>query len=149
VLSWDDSGNNQMLASGRASWIQNPISSLRTIEKQNPELAAKIYMALSPGGPKERVTPVSSNSWGLMAWSKNQAAAKQLYIDYYQVYGDAIKASEAYNQPILMKFRQKPMPGLGDNPKFELLQDFDKMARVTGYPGKPNQAAGEVESNWI
>src|SRR5262249_42252869 len=37
VLSWDDSGNNQMLASGRASWIQNPISSLRTIEKQNAE----------------------------------------------------------------------------------------------------------------
>ena len=42
VLSWDDTGNNQMLASGRASWIQNPISSLRTIEKDNPELAKKI-----------------------------------------------------------------------------------------------------------
>jgi multiple sugar transport system substrate-binding protein len=149
VLSWDDSGNNQMLAAGRASWIQNPISSLRTIEKQTPELAAKIYMALSPGGPKERVTPVSVNSFGLLNWSKNQAAAKQLFIDYFQAYGDAIKASEAYNQPILMKFRQKPMPGLGDNPKFEMLQDFDKMARVTGYPGKPTQAAGEVESNWI
>ena len=30
VLSWDDTGNNQGLLSGRISWIQNPISSLRT-----------------------------------------------------------------------------------------------------------------------
>jgi multiple sugar transport system substrate-binding protein len=149
VLSWDDSGNNQMLASGRASWIQNPISSLRTIEKQTPDLAQKIYIALPPGGPKERVTPVSTNSFGLLNWSKNQAAAKQLVTDYYQVYADAVKASEAYNQPILMKFRQKPMPGLGDNPKLAVLQDFDQLARVSGYPGKPNQAAAEVESNWI
>jgi multiple sugar transport system substrate-binding protein len=149
VLSWDDAGNNQMLAAGRASWIQNPISSLRTIEKQTPDLAAKIYMALSPGGPKDRITPVSTNSFGLMTWSKNQPAAKALVTEYYTVYADAVKASEAYNQPILMKFREKPMPGLGDDPKLAVLQDFDKLARVTGYPGPPNQAAGEVESNWI
>ena len=52
VLSWDDTGNNQMLASGRASWIQNPISSLRTIEKDNPELAKKICIVERAGRPE-------------------------------------------------------------------------------------------------
>ena len=64
VLSWDDTGNNQMLASGRASWIQNPISSLRTIEKDNPELAKKIYISNAPAGPKGRFASVSRRRLG-------------------------------------------------------------------------------------
>jgi multiple sugar transport system substrate-binding protein len=31
VLSWDDAGNNRFLASGRGSWIHNPISAYRSI----------------------------------------------------------------------------------------------------------------------
>src|SRR5437588_11617213 len=44
VLSWDDASNNKYLASGRGSWIHNPISAYRTIQKANPELADKIYV---------------------------------------------------------------------------------------------------------
>ena len=61
-----------------ASWIQNPISSLRTIEKDNPELAKKIYISNTPAGPKGRFASVSVDVWGIMNWSKNQAAAKAL-----------------------------------------------------------------------
>ena len=32
VLAWDDASNNRLLASGRGSWIHNPISAYRTIE---------------------------------------------------------------------------------------------------------------------
>jgi multiple sugar transport system substrate-binding protein len=149
VLSWDDAGNNQMLASGRASWIQNPISSLRTIEKSDPELASKIYMALPPGGPKDKVTSVSTSTWGVFNFSKNLAAAKAFLADYFAVYPEAVKASEAYNQPVLKEFRKQPMPGLGDDPKLAVLQDFDKLARTSGHPGPPTQAAAEVEANWI
>jgi multiple sugar transport system substrate-binding protein len=149
VLSWDDTGNNQMLASGRASWIQNPISSLRTIEKDNPDLASKIYISNAPAGPKGRFASVSVSIWGLMHWSKNQEAAKALLTEYYQAYPETVKASEGYNQPVLMKYRQKPMAIIGTDPKLELLQDFDKAARVVGHPGPPTAAAAEVEQNWI
>jgi multiple sugar transport system substrate-binding protein len=138
-----------MLASGRASWIQNPISSLRTIEKDNPELAKKIYISNAPAGPKGRFASVSTETWGIMKWSKNQPAAKALITEWFNVYLDAVKASEGYNQPIVLKYRKKPMAIIGEDPKLELLQDFDKAARVVGFPGPPTPAAAEVEQNWI
>ena len=84
-----------------------------------------------------------------MNWSKNQAAAKALLTDYYAVYPEAVKASQGYNQPILLNYRKKPMAIIGEDPKLELLQDFDKAARVVGHPGPPTPAAAEVEQNWI
>jgi len=56
VLAWDDSSNNRFLASGRGSWIHNPISAYRTIEGQNKELADKIFIQLSPRGPAGRLS---------------------------------------------------------------------------------------------
>ena len=149
VLSWDDSANNQMLASGRASWIHNPISSLRTIEKSDPELAQKIWISNSPAGPKERVTGVSTSAWGAFNWSKNVPAAKAFLVDYYANYLETLKVAEGYNQPLLKEFRKKPMPVIGDDPKLQVLQDFDQLARASGYPGPPTPAAAEVEANWI
>ncbi len=51
VLAWDDASNNRLLASGRGSWIHNPISAYRTIEGQNKELADKIYVSALAEGP--------------------------------------------------------------------------------------------------
>jgi multiple sugar transport system substrate-binding protein len=149
VLSWDESSNNQMLASGRASWIHNPISALRTIEKSTPDLAEKIWLTLSPGGPKARIYTSSGFSEGIMSWSKNIGAAKAFLVDYFNAFGDAVKASEGYNQPFLVNWRKKPMPFLGDSPKYSVDQDASDYYRASGYPGKPTQAAGEVEANWI
>ena len=149
VLSWDDSANNQFMASGRGSWIHNPISALRTIEKQNPELAKNIFIALPPGGPKARYTAVTLNQLGIATWSPNVPAAKAFIGDYFAIFPEAFKASEGYNQPLLKEFRKKPMPILAEDPKYALLQDFDQVIQVTGYPGPPTPAAGEVENNWI
>jgi multiple sugar transport system substrate-binding protein len=149
VLSWDDAGNNQMLASGRGSWIHNPISALRTIEKDNPELANKIFIANPPAGPKGRFCSVGTNSFGITSWSQNVPAARAFLTDYYANYTEAVKVSEGYNQPLLQEFRKKPMPILGEDPKLQVLQDFDQIARTLGYPGSPTPASGEVENNWI
>jgi multiple sugar transport system substrate-binding protein len=149
VLSWDDTGNNLLLASGKASWIQNPISALRTIEKDNPDLAKKIAIALPPAGPKGRHVQVSVNSFGIANWSASVPAAKALLTDYYQVLLEGVRASEGYNQPVLKDFRKKPMPVLGEDPRLTMLQDFDQFAHATGWPGPPSPVAGEVESNWI
>lgn len=149
VLSWDDTGNNLLLASGRGSWIQNPISALRTIEKDTPDLAKNIYISNTPAGPKGRMTSVTANSWAIASWAGSVPAAKAFLLDYYQVLPDAIKASQGYNQPVLKDLRKKPMLVLGDEPKLNVLQDFDQVARSVGYPGPPSPAAAEVESNWI
>jgi multiple sugar transport system substrate-binding protein len=149
VLSWDDQGNNLYLASGKSAWIQNPISALRTIEHDTPELAAKIFVSDTPAGPKGRMTSVGANSWAIAKWAVSVPAAKALLLDYYAILPEAIKASTGYNQPVLNDFRKKPMPILGEEPKLNVLQDFDKVIRAVGYPGPPTAAAGEVESNWI
>ena len=56
VLSWDDAGNNRFLASGKGSWIHNPISAYRTIQQSNPELADQIFLWKTPAGPVRRLT---------------------------------------------------------------------------------------------
>ena len=149
VLSWDDSANNQLLASGKGSWIHNPISALRTIEKENPELAKKIWISPQPAGPQGRFTSGSSAIHGIFNWSKNVPAAKALMAEYFANYLEAFKASEGYNQPLLLNLRKKPMPILGDDPKYAVVQDVHEYFYVTGHPGVPSPAAGEVESNWI
>ncbi|HET6319761.1 MAG TPA: hypothetical protein VFG86_25155, partial [Chloroflexota bacterium] len=149
VLSWDDTGNNLLLASGKGSWIQNPISALRTIEKENEALAKKILISQSPSGPKGRHMPVAVNSFGIANWASSVPAAKAFLTDYYQVVQEGVKVSEGYNQPLLKDFRKKPMPVLGEDPRLGLLQDMDQVAHAAGWPGPPTAAAGEVESNWI
>ena len=52
VLSWNDSSNNQYLASGVGSYIINPISAYRTTQKSNKKLADDIYVIEPPKGPK-------------------------------------------------------------------------------------------------
>jgi multiple sugar transport system substrate-binding protein len=149
VLSWDDTGNNLLLASGKASWIQNPISALRTIEKDNPDLAKKIAIGLPPAGPKGRHVQVAVNSFGIASWASSVPAAKAFLTEYYGSLLDGIRASEGYNQPVLKDYRKKPMPILGEDPRLTQLQDFDQFAHATGWPASPTPVAGEVESNWI
>jgi multiple sugar transport system substrate-binding protein len=149
VLSWDDSADNLSLASGVAGWIHDPISAYRTIEKDTPDLANKIYISNTPAGPKGRMVPTGSNSWGLMNWSTSVPAAKAFLTDYYAVLREATKSAKGYNQPLLKDLRKKPMPFLGEEPKLNILQDYDQNARSVGWPGPPTAAAGEVESNWI
>jgi multiple sugar transport system substrate-binding protein len=95
------------------------------------------------------MTSVTGNSWGIANWASSEAACKAMLQDYYGVYADAVKASTGYNQPLLKDFRKKPMPILGEEPKLNILQDFDQVIHSVGYPGPPTPAAGEVESNWI
>jgi len=149
VLSWDDTGNNQGLLAGRIAWTLNPISALRTIEKEKPDLAKNIAIQNPPGGPKGRFASCSVAVWGVMSWSQSAAQAKAFVSEYFDQYLEGVKVSEGYNQPLLGNFRKKPMPILGEDPRLTQLQDFHQLARVAGHPGPPTPAAAEVESNWI
>src|SRR6266550_6944479 len=75
VLSWDDASNNRFLASGRGSWIHNPISAYRSIEAQNKDLADKIWVQLSPKGPVQRRSFANCRAYGITKFSKNADGA--------------------------------------------------------------------------
>jgi multiple sugar transport system substrate-binding protein len=71
VLSWDDASNNRLLASGRGSWIHNPISAYRSIQKANPELADKIYVWKTPAGPVRRLASGAPNSYAVWRFAES------------------------------------------------------------------------------
>ena len=58
VFSWDDASDNRLLDSGVACYIHDAISAMRSIEKPNPTLYAKVEIANEPLGPRGRYNVV-------------------------------------------------------------------------------------------
>jgi multiple sugar transport system substrate-binding protein len=155
VLSWDDAGNNRFLASGRGSWIHNPISAYRSIQKSNPELADKIAVWKTPMGTKRRLAACAPNSYIVWKFARNKDAALD-FLRYYADHAtDAFKASTGYDHPLFENAVQKPMPILDNDPsshppdKLKVLETAEEWCRVFGYPGPGTPAADEVANNYI
>ena len=149
VLAWDDASNNRLLASGRGSWIHNPISAYRSIEGQNKELAAKIFVSLSPKGPAVRRSFANCRAYGITKFSKNQDAAKTYLEALTDNYREGAKASTGYNMPMLQTFAKPPLPIISEDPKLKPLeQDADYHVTI-GHPGTFTPAADEVYQQFI
>jgi multiple sugar transport system substrate-binding protein len=149
VLAWDDASNNRLLASGRGSWIHNPISAYRTIEAQNKELANKIYIQLSPRGPAGRLSFANCLAYGVTKFSKNQDTAKALLEQLVDDFKDAFKASTGYNNPFLKTFAKGPLPIISEDPKLKLLEKSPEYHYTVGYPGPLTVAADEVYQQFV
>jgi multiple sugar transport system substrate-binding protein len=155
VLSWDDASNNRFLASGRGSWIHNPISAYRSIQKSNPELADKIYVWKTPAGPVRRLAAGAPNSYIIWNFARNKDTATEFLRYYADHYVDAFKASTGYNHPLFANLVPKPMPILSNDPtshppdKLKVLETADEWCVVFGYPGPSTPAADEVADNYI
>jgi len=155
VLSWDDASNNKYLASGRGSWIHNPISAYRTIQKANPELADKIYVWKTPAGPVRRIAAGSPNSYGIWRFARNKDTAIEFLRHYSDRWVEAFKASTGYNHPLFADIVPKPMPILSDDPtshppdKLRILETANEWHATYGYPGPAGPASDEVVGNFI
>jgi multiple sugar transport system substrate-binding protein len=155
VLSWDDAGNNRFLASGRGSWIHNPISAYRTIQKVNPELADKIYVWKTPAGTVRRLTAGAPNSYIIWNFARNKENAIEFLKYYADHCTDAITASTGYDHPLFANMAPKPMPILSNDPsshppdKLKVLETADEWCVTFGYPGPSTPAADEVADNFI
>ncbi len=149
VFSWDDASDNRLLGSGVASYIHDAISALRSIEQPNAELYKKINIGNEPLGPKGRYSVADPVLYSVWKFSKNQAAA----LEFLEYYADHVKdnliQSKGYNMPFLRDFYKKPMPILGADPKFSILQDFDKIVRFFGFPGPVTAPAAEVLATFV
>ena len=149
VLAWDDSSNNRFLASGRASWIHNPISAYRTIEGSNKALAEKIHIGLSPRGPAGRLSFANCLAYGITKFSKNQDTAKAFLEALTDNFTDAFRASTGYDNPFLKKYAQGPLPIISEDPKLKVLEKSPEYHFTTGYPGPLTPAADEVYQQFI
>jgi multiple sugar transport system substrate-binding protein len=149
VLAWDDASNNRLLASGRGSWIHNPISAYRTIEGQNKELADKIFVSLSPKGPAARRSFANCRAYGVTKFSKNPDGAKAFLEALVDNYREGAKASTGYNMPFLKSFAKPPFPIISEDPKLKPLEQDAEYHFTTGYPGPLTPAADEVYQQFV
>jgi len=155
VLSWDDAGNNRFLASSRGSWIHNPISAYRTIQKSNPALADKIAIWKTPAGTVRRLTGSAPNSYMIWKFARNKDTALEFLKHYADHYTDAFKASTGYDHPLFANMVPKPLPILSNDPsshpadKLKVLETAEEWCAVFGHPGPSTPAADEVADNFI
>ena len=152
VFSWDDSSNNLLILSGRGSWIDNATSVYITAKNQAPDVAEHLEIALNPKGPGDkggRRNVVDPNAWAIWKFSQNADTAKAFLLAWYDAWQDWGKASSGYNSPPLNDFWKKPMPGLDQDPKLSIMQDWKDLAFVYGYQGPITEAMEEVQSTFV
>jgi multiple sugar transport system substrate-binding protein len=152
VFSWDDSSNNLLILSGRGSWIDNATSVYITAKNQAPDVAEHLQIALNPKGPGDkggRRNVVDPNAWAIWKFSQNADTAKAFLLAWYDAWQDWGKASSGYNSPPLNDFWKKPMPGLDQDPKLTIMQDWKDLAFVYGYQGPITEAMEEVQSTFV
>lgn len=157
VFAWDNVSDNRYLGSGQGSVIHDAISSLRSIQPppDKPDAdAQKLYDSISIrsplSGPAGQHIMADVNVYSIWQFAKNPDAAKAFLHDWLDIWLEAMKQSTGYNMPMFENLYQKPMPVIGTDPKYELLQDFkgDQVFHTFGYPGPPNAAAQEVQANF-
>ena len=150
VLSWNDSSNNQYIASGVGSYIINPISAYRTTQKSNKKLADDIVVIAPPKGPVKQIMGAASEFYGIWKFAKNKETAKEFLRYYAANWPEAFKASEGYNNPCFAGLVPRPMPILSNDPtstphdKLSILQDSDQWSAIPGYPGPATPAMDEI-----
>jgi multiple sugar transport system substrate-binding protein len=149
VLSWDDSGNNRFILSGKGSWIHNPISPYNSALANKMPIADDINHHPSPAGPAGIHSAPGINALAIWKFSKNAEPAKE-FIEFLfrkENYDAFIVASNAFNQPPLRNLADHPI--WVKNPKFAMLPKEAEYAHARGWPAKPNDAVRRIENNYV
>jgi multiple sugar transport system substrate-binding protein len=155
VLTWDDTGNNKFLASGKGSWIINPPSAYRSIQKADAALADKVYAWKAPQGPKARLMGVVPHAWTTWKFAENQQNALEFMRHFVNNFKSAFEASTGYNMPMNAGWVPQPMPILSDDPtskptdKLAVIQTAPDWSATFDYPGPNSPAIGEVVQTYV
>ncbi len=156
VLSWDPASNNRYLNSGKGSLILNPVSALRAMEKQAPELARQVALAPFPAGPAGRLGPaLEVGVYVIWKFARNQEAAKQFLVDLALNYREAFARSEFYNLPAFPGAVTDLVSQLASDQqaqpagKYALLAQATEWSTNVGHPGYANAATDEVFNEFI
>jgi multiple sugar transport system substrate-binding protein len=151
VLAWEAASNNRFLASGKGSLIQNPVSALRAIEKQDADLAGRVRFAPVPAGPAQRLGASSfAGVYVIWTFARNQEAAKRFLVDLARGYREAFVRSEWYNLPAFPGAVPDLAEVMASDPagqpkdKYALLAQGAEWSTNVGYPGYAHGAVDEL-----
>ncbi len=152
VYAWQDVSDNQYLGSGQGVFIHDAISSLRSLQQPNPTLYNNIDILAPLKGPKVQITmpdPQVFAIWNFTPKANVEAATSFLWT-YMNNWKQNFIASTGYNMPLFANQLQKPMPVLSEDPKYQVLQDYQgSLLQTYGYPGPQNPAAEDVLAQYI
>ena len=156
VLAWDAASNNRFLAGGKGSLILNPVSALRAVEKQDPELAKQIGLAPVPAGPSGRLGAHSvMGAYVIWKFSKVQEIAKQFLVDLALGYREAFVRSESYNLPAFPGAVEDLGTLLASDAaaqppdKYGFLADAGQWSTNLGHPGHTNAVTNDVYNQFL
>jgi multiple sugar transport system substrate-binding protein len=155
---WDASSNNRVFMWGRASIIENGISAIRSMEKNNPELARKVALAPPAAGPGGRLASAHVlQCYVLWKFSTKADLARKFLVDLVAAAETGFRASEFYNMscftravPDLAKKlvgRPGPRRNPGGDPtadRYTLLAGADRWSACPGHPGYVTAAIDET-----
>jgi multiple sugar transport system substrate-binding protein len=155
VLASDAVDIGDYLASGRVSWISNPMSTYRKIQRTAPDSADDIAFWKTPAGPVRRLVAGAPSAYGVWQFARNQAAAVELLTYYRDHWVDAFKASTGFNCPLFPNILPDPVPILSfdstsDPPdKLAVLETASEWDVFDGYPGPALGAVDEVADEYV
>src|SRR5207244_992210 len=117
VLSWDDSGNNKHMLSGRGSYTINAPSIYLRAQREKMPFAPSVRHTLAPSGPKGRFFYADIHGWGVFKFSQNIDLAKQFLRSMFTEASQktALTLGSGYDMPVRPHSDQNP-PYAKDRP---------------------------------
>ncbi len=158
VFGWTGASNNQALVAGDASFILNPDSAYRSLQKVDRSAAANIGFTPALLGPAGAFGGTHAFISVIPAYVKGSQlqAAKKFLLDLAASYSDITYHSELFNLPCFPDTVGELDTWLDDDPfgslpadKFAVLKTAIDRAVNFGFPGYSNPAIAQVYAEHI
>ena len=149
VLSWDDSGNNKHMLSGRGSYTINAPSIYLRAHREKMPFAPSVRHTLAPSGPKGRFFYADIHGWGVFKFSPNIDLAKRFLRSMFTEASQktALTLGSGYDMPVLPHFDQNPP--YAPDPNLRLLVGFMRNAHLVAYPAPPSALAEKAYQTYV
>ncbi len=153
VFGWAPPSNNQALIAGEASFILNPSSAYRSLQKVDEMAAAGIGISGALAGPAATLagTNVLTHVIPEYVAGAELEAAERFLLDYLASFSDVLWHSELYNLPCYPESVPQMDEWLADDPfgsrpadKLAPLMTVSEWSAQLGYPGLANPAISQV-----
>lgn len=153
VFGWGPPSNNQALIAGEASFILNPNSAYRSLQKLDEGAASLIGLSGALAGPAGAYFGTNVLTHVIPAYVEGAEweAAQRFLLDYLANYNDALWHSELYNLPCYPASATELDTWLSEDPfgsqpmdKFRFLANVREWSAQLGYPGAVNPAISQV-----
>ena len=151
VLGWDAMSNNRFLEAGRGSLILNPLSVLRSIERDRPELLSSITVGALPAGPAGREGLAGAvSTYGIWRFARNREAAARFLVHLAEQGREVAIHSRFVNLPSFANVAPDLESLIGEDSVLRqagapaVLATAQKWSVNLGYPGSANPAISDV-----